>query len=130
MFKLANTLLLSNDIVEEGRQRDDQGVEQRSGRPGGARRRHRAPRDYPAPAPALRRQGKYCKRAQIISIKTHALSLSYQNVVYVYVPKQADLGRACGVSRNIVASTILRDPDGALHDKVQKLKDKIESIVE
>ena len=53
-----------------------------------------------------------------------------QNVVYVYVPKQADLGRACGVSRNIVASTILRDPDGALHDKVQKLKDKIEAIVE
>merc|ERR1719362_962502 len=53
-----------------------------------------------------------------------------KNVVYVYVPKQADLGRACGVSRNIVASSILRDPDGAMHEKVQKLKGKIESIVE
>merc|ERR1711957_171775 len=25
-----------------------------------------------------------------------------KNVPYVYVPKQADLGRACGVSRNII----------------------------
>ena len=54
----------------------------------------------------------------------------FQNVVYVYVPKQADLGRACGVSRNIVAATVLRDPDGPLADKIQKLQDKIESIVE
>ena len=46
------------------------------------------------------------------------------------MPKQADLGRACGVSRNIVASTILRDPESAIHDKIQKLKDKIEAIVE
>ena len=46
------------------------------------------------------------------------------------MPKQADLGRACGVSRNIVSATILRDPDGALHDEIQKLKDKVESIVE
>jgi len=53
-----------------------------------------------------------------------------KNVVYVYVPKQADLGRACGVSRNIVAATILRDPEGPLADKIQKLQDKIESIVE
>jgi len=46
------------------------------------------------------------------------------------VPKQADLGKACGVSRNIVAASILRDPEGALHEKVQRLKDKIEAIVE
>ena len=57
-------------------------------------------------------------------------SLSFQNVVYVYVPKQADLGKACGVSRNIVSASILRDPDGALHEKVQKIKDKVEAIVE
>jgi U4/U6 small nuclear ribonucleoprotein SNU13 len=30
-----------------------------------------------------------------------------KNVPYVYVPKQADLGRACGVSRNIIAAVIL-----------------------
>jgi len=34
-----------------------------------------------------------------------------KNVPYVYVPKQADLGRACGVSRNIVAAVILHHPD-------------------
>ena len=30
-----------------------------------------------------------------------------KNVPYVYVGKQSDLGRACGVSRNIVAACIL-----------------------
>jgi len=29
-----------------------------------------------------------------------------KNVPYVFVDKQSDLGRACGVSRNIVAATI------------------------
>jgi U4/U6 small nuclear ribonucleoprotein SNU13 len=37
-----------------------------------------------------------------------------KNVPYVYVPKQADLGRACGVSRNIVAAVILHHPDSQL----------------
>ena len=30
-----------------------------------------------------------------------------KNVPYVYVSKQSDLGRACGVSRNIIATAIL-----------------------
>ena len=30
-----------------------------------------------------------------------------KNVPYVYVAKQADLGRSCGVSRNIIAVAIL-----------------------
>lgn len=37
-----------------------------------------------------------------------------KNVPYVYVPTQADLGRACGVSRNIVACVILHHPDSQL----------------
>lgn len=37
-----------------------------------------------------------------------------KNVPYVYVPKQADLGRACGVSRNIVAAVLLHHPDSQL----------------
>merc|ERR1712147_452910 len=41
-----------------------------------------------------------------------------KNVPYVYVGKQADLGRACGVSRNIVACTVLRNPGSGLESKV------------
>ena len=52
-----------------------------------------------------------------------------QNVPYVYVAKQADLGRACGVSRNIVAATILRNPDGALASKINTMKDKVEQLL-
>merc|ERR1712032_51253 len=31
-----------------------------------------------------------------------------KNVPYVYIPKQDELGRSCGVSRNIVACAVLR----------------------
>ena len=47
----------------------------------------------------------------------------------MYVPKQADLGRACGVSRNIVACTILRNPDSTLDSKVKEMKDKVEQLL-
>jgi U4/U6 small nuclear ribonucleoprotein SNU13 len=50
-------------------------------------------------------------------------------VPYVYVAKQADLGRACGVSRNIVACTILRNPDSGLDSKVKEMKDKVEQLL-
>ena len=49
-----------------------------------------------------------------------------QNVSYIYLPKQADLGRACGVSRNIVAVSILRNPESGLYNKIQEIKDKVE----
>ena len=83
----------------------------------------------------MRRQGKSIKHDKIAQNRLNQIItifgiFVFQNVVYVYVPKQADLGRACGVSRNIVAATVLRDPDGPLADKIQKLQDKIESIVE
>ena len=45
---------------------------------------------------------------------------------YIYVPKQADLGRACGVSRNIVAVSIIRNPDSSIFNKIQEVKDKVE----
>lgn len=49
-----------------------------------------------------------------------------KNVPYVYVPKQADLGRACGVSRNIVAAVILHHPDSQLQSQINEMKDKVE----
>ena len=48
---------------------------------------------------------------------------------YVYVEKQDDLGRACGVSRSIVAATILRNPDSGLFPQVTAMKDKVEQLL-
>merc|ERR1711990_428685 len=52
-----------------------------------------------------------------------------KNVPYVYVGKQADLGRACGVSRNIVAATILKIKESELNAPLTKLKDKVEQLL-
>ena len=52
-----------------------------------------------------------------------------KNVPYVYVGKQADLGRACGVSRNIVAAVILHHPDSQLQSQINEMKDKVEQLL-
>ena len=52
-----------------------------------------------------------------------------KNVPYVYVPKQADLGRACGVSRNIVAACILHHPDSQLQTQINEMKDRVEQLL-
>ena len=52
-----------------------------------------------------------------------------KNVPYVYVPKQADLGRACGVSRNIVAAVILHHPESQLQTQINEMKDKVEQLL-
>ena len=53
-----------------------------------------------------------------------------KNVPYIYVGKQADLGRACGVSRNIIAVAILKHHDpktvGPIDPQVKEMKDKVE----
>lgn len=52
-----------------------------------------------------------------------------KNVPYVYVGKQADLGRACGVSRNIVAAVILHLPESQLQSQINEMKDKVEQLL-
>ena len=49
-----------------------------------------------------------------------------KNVPYVYVAKQADLGRACGVSRNIIAVAIISTDGSSIASGVKELKDKVE----
>ena len=51
-----------------------------------------------------------------------------KNVPYVYVGKQADLGKACGVSRNIVAAVILKNESSALAKQINEMKDKVEQL--
>ena len=52
-----------------------------------------------------------------------------KNVPYVYVPKQADLGRACGVSRNIVSAVVLRNPHSQLSSQINEMKDRVEQLL-
>ena len=52
-----------------------------------------------------------------------------KNVPYVCVGKQADLGRACGVSRNIIAVAILAQHDGPINGTVKEMKDKVEQLL-
>jgi U4/U6 small nuclear ribonucleoprotein SNU13 len=52
-----------------------------------------------------------------------------KNVPYVYVSKQSDLGRACGVSRNIVACVILHHPESQLQAQINEMKDKVEQLL-
>merc|ERR1711935_1278799 len=52
-----------------------------------------------------------------------------KNVPYVYVAKQADLGRACGVSRNIIAVAILQNNDGPIAATVKDMSNKVEQLL-
>ena len=52
-----------------------------------------------------------------------------KNVPYVYVSKQADLGKACGVSRNIVACTITKNPDSGMAPKVKDMNDRLQQLL-
>lgn len=52
-----------------------------------------------------------------------------KNVPYVYVPKQADLGRACGVSRNIVAAVVLHHQESQLQSQINEMKDRVEQLL-
>ena len=52
-----------------------------------------------------------------------------KNVPYVYVSKQSDLGRACGVSRNIIAVAILSAHESPIAAPVKEMKDKVEQLL-
>ena len=52
-----------------------------------------------------------------------------KNVPYVYVGKQADLGRACGVSRNIIAVAVLANENSALASTLKEVKNKVEGLL-
>ena len=50
-----------------------------------------------------------------------------KSVGYIFVPSMAELGQACGTSRNVVACAITSRPgDNTLADEIQDLKIKIE----
>eukprot|EP00003_Mantamonas_plastica_P029531 TRINITY_DN6_c0_g1_i10.p2 TRINITY_DN6_c0_g1~~TRINITY_DN6_c0_g1_i10.p2 ORF type:complete len:147 (+),score=50.26 TRINITY_DN6_c0_g1_i10:1188-1628(+) len=52
-----------------------------------------------------------------------------KNVPYVFVPSKQALGRACGVSRAVIAVSVTVDEGSQLKDQINTLKDSIEQLL-
>jgi U4/U6 small nuclear ribonucleoprotein SNU13 len=52
-----------------------------------------------------------------------------KNVPYVFVPSKIALGRACGVSRPVVACSILSNENSQLAPQVQLVRGQIEQLL-
>ena len=51
-----------------------------------------------------------------------------KNVPYVFVESQRLLGRACGVSRPVIAASILNNTSDELKETIAKLKEEVEKL--
>eukprot|EP00842_Homolaphlyctis_polyrhiza_P005694 jgi/Hompol1/6125/HPOL_001608-RA len=52
-----------------------------------------------------------------------------KNVPYVFVPSRTALGRACGVSRAVVACSITTNEGSELAAQIQSIKNEIEKLL-
>ena len=72
-------------------------------------------------------------RARRSSAKTHTqsrcLQLAMQNVNYVFVPSKVALGRACGVSRPVIACSVTSVEGSQLATQIASLKQSIEKLL-
>jgi len=52
-----------------------------------------------------------------------------KNVPYVFVPSKEALGRACGVSRPVIAVSVLQNEASQLRSQIRTIKDNIEKLL-
>lgn len=52
-----------------------------------------------------------------------------KNVPYVYVPSKTALGRACGVSRAVIAASITTNESSDLTPQIRELKNRVERLM-
>ena len=52
-----------------------------------------------------------------------------KNVPYVFVPSRQALGRACGMSRSVMACSILSNEGSQLKSQINTLKESIEKLL-
>ncbi|CAH6720793.1 13 kDa ribonucleoprotein-associated protein [[Candida] jaroonii] len=52
-----------------------------------------------------------------------------KNIPYVFVPSKTALGRACGVSRPVIAASITTNDSSAIKNQIYAIKDKIELLL-
>ncbi|CAG8642301.1 10837_t:CDS:2 [Dentiscutata erythropus] len=68
--------------------------------------------------------------AQPIEILLHLpLLCEDKNVPYVFVPSKTALGRACGVSRAVIAASITSNEASELRPQIQAIKTQIERLL-
>ncbi|KAL2113804.1 hypothetical protein VUR80DRAFT_2196 [Thermomyces stellatus] len=51
-----------------------------------------------------------------------------KNVPYIYVSSKIALGRACGVSRAVIATSITSNEGSELADKIRTMREKVERV--
>ena len=54
---------------------------------------------------------------------------SCQNVPYVYVPSKTALGRACGVTRPVIAASVTTNESNELNSQITTIKNAIEKLM-
>jgi U4/U6 small nuclear ribonucleoprotein SNU13 len=52
-----------------------------------------------------------------------------KNVPYVFVPSKAALGRACGVTRPVIAASITSNDQSPIQSQLAKLRTEVEKLV-
>ncbi|KAI1495224.1 ribonucleoprotein-associated protein [Biscogniauxia mediterranea] len=52
-----------------------------------------------------------------------------KNTVYVFLPSKVAIGRACGVSRSVIAASINSNEASDLASQIRAIKDKIERLM-
>ena len=52
-----------------------------------------------------------------------------KNVPYVFVSSKAALGRACGVSRPVIAASVTSNDASSIKNQIYGIKDKIETLL-
>ena len=51
-----------------------------------------------------------------------------KNVPYVFVPNKLAIGRACGVTRPIIAACIISNENSDLTPMIERIRDKVERL--
>uniref|UniRef100_A0A6B2LQP6 Ribosomal protein eL8/eL30/eS12/Gadd45 domain-containing protein n=1 Tax=Arcella intermedia TaxID=1963864 RepID=A0A6B2LQP6_9EUKA len=68
--------------------------------------------------------------AEPIEIVLHLpLLCEDKNVPYVFVPSKAALGRACGVTRPLIACSITSSEGSDIKEQLENLKDQVERLL-
>ena len=70
-----------------------------------------------------------CRTAQALLLLHLPLLCEDKNVPYVFVLSKLALGRACGVSRPVIACAVTSNEASQLKDQIVQLKDKIEQLL-
>lgn len=87
--------------------------------------RHRAFGDIAPFTTSMRRKGDHdCSLHRAQCLITHR-----KNVTYVFVPSKAALGRACNVSRPVIAASITTGEAKEIQSQIQTLRNTIEKLM-